>query len=93
MNNWDKLERELLKNNLKISRQDKQSKEKEERDYVEKNQVPFRTTALLRWVVSRHSTRAGREAQHPHYLGRRHWLLERQRLQPGHDGLQNTQHR
>ena len=27
MNNWDKLEKDLLKNNLKITRQDKQSKE------------------------------------------------------------------
>ena len=35
----------------------------------------------------------GEETQHPHHLGRRHRLLERQRLQPGHDGLQDAQHR
>ena len=33
------------------------------------------------------------ETEHPDSLGRRHRLLERQRLQPGHDGLQDAQHR
>ena len=33
------------------------------------------------------------EAQHPDHLGRRHRLLEHQRLQPGHDGLQDAEHR
>ena len=33
------------------------------------------------------SRRPQRAAQHPRHLGRRHRLLEHQRLQPGHDGL------
>ncbi len=32
------------------------------------------------------------EAEHPRHLGRRHRLLEHQRLQPGHDGLQDAEH-
>src|SRR5206468_3344153 len=34
-----------------------------------------------------------KKTEHPHPLGRRHRLLERQRLQPRDDGLQNTEHR
>lgn len=34
----------------------------------------------------------GQETQHPRHLGRQHRLLEHQRLQPGHDGLQDAQH-
>ena len=33
------------------------------------------------------------ETEHPGSLGRRHRLLEHQRLQPGHDGLQDAEHR
>ena len=33
------------------------------------------------------------ETQHPHHLGRRHRRLQHQRLQPGHDGLQDAEHR
>src|SRR5277367_6817065 len=36
---------------------------------------------------------AAEKAQHPHHLGRRYWHLQRQRLQHGHDGLQDAQHR
>ena len=36
---------------------------------------------------------AGAEAQHPRHHGRRHRLLEHQRLQPRHDGLPHAQHR
>ena len=35
----------------------------------------------------------GEEAQHPRHLGRRHRRLQHQRLQPGHDGLQDAEHR
>ena len=42
----------------------------------------------------RASSRCGRtSAQHPHPLGRRYRLLEHQHLQPGHDGLQDAEHR
>ena len=34
-----------------------------------------------------------RQAQHPRHHGRRHRLLEHQRLQPRHDGLSHAQHR
>ena len=37
--------------------------------------------------------RPGEEAQHPRHLGRRHRLVQRQRLQQGRDGLQDAQHR
>ena len=36
---------------------------------------------------------AAAEAQHPRHHGRRHRLLEHQRLQPRHDGLPHAQHR
>ena len=42
--------------------------------------------------ATRRSARRRRQAQHPHHLGRRHRLLEHQRLQPGHDGLQDAEH-
>ena len=34
-----------------------------------------------------------RQAEHPHHLGRRHRLVQRQRLQPRHHGLPHAQHR
>ena len=37
--------------------------------------------------------RVRQEAEHPRHLGRRHRLLERQRLQPWRDGLPHAQHR
>ena len=37
--------------------------------------------------------RAAAEAEHPRHHGRRHRLLEHQRLQPRHDGLSHAQHR
>src|SRR3984893_642338 len=41
----------------------------------------------------RSRVRAAAEAQHARDHGRRHRLLEHQRLQPRHDGLSHTQHR
>ena len=36
---------------------------------------------------------AEQETEHPRHLGRRHRLVQRQRLQPGRDGLPHAQHR
>ena len=46
--------------------------------------------ALASVMPAAAQTAAPEEAQHPRHLGRRHRLLERQRLQPGHDGLQDA---
>ena len=48
--------------------------------------------ACARWPHPRRRS-SNAEAEHPRHHGRRHRLLEHQRLQPRHDGLSHAQHR
>src|SRR5712675_195714 len=74
--------------------------EKDQNNYEEIKTNPFLHSTLSRRssgiVVSSarrpEPPRASKETKHPHPLGRRHRLLEHQRLQPGHDGLQDAEH-
>ena len=57
--------------------------------------APAGIARLLALVAtsSRVGAAAAAEAEHPRHHGRRHRLLEHQRLQPRHDGLPHAQHR
>src|SRR5882757_7044477 len=74
--------------------------EKDQNNYEEIKTNPFLHSTLSRRssgiVVSSarrpEPPRASKETKHPYPLGRRHRLLEHQRLQPGHDGLQDAEH-
>ena len=48
---------------------------------------------VLRHRSNKGESNGRKETEHPGSVGRRHRLLEHQRLQPGHDGLQDAEHR